>query len=193
MPDPSRQNQTRPITKKTSTTAGDVVLFPSFYKDASGNLLHEIWKEYAKADSRYATRDDFTVSMEAVTAFLWGPLCLALVPAIFVRSAWRHAGIALVSGGQIYGDVLYYGTCVHGALGGGAGGQGSGEGAAAEGAAGSAAAANPSSFLRAFGKHSRPEPLYFWFYFVAINAVWIVVPGMCLAYAVRRINAAVAA
>jgi cholestenol delta-isomerase len=105
--------------------------------------------------------------MEAVTAFCWGPLCLALFPAVLGRRAWRHAGVALVSLGQIYGDVLYFGTCLHG------------EGAGKAG-------------WRAFGAHSRPEPLYFWFYFVAINAVWIVVPGMCLVYAVRRINAAVA-
>jgi cholestenol delta-isomerase len=104
--------------------------------------------------------------MEAVTAFGWGPLCLALVPAILSRAPWRLAGIALASLGQIYGDVLYYGTCLHG--GGEVG-------------------------LRAFGAHSRPEPLYFWFYFVSINAVWVVVPGACLLYAVRRINAAVAA
>lgn len=42
-------------------------------------------------------------------------------------------------------------------------------------------------------RHSRPEFLYFWVYFVVINGVWIVVPLMCLVWAVRRINAAVAA
>jgi cholestenol delta-isomerase len=102
--------------------------------------------------------------MEAVTAFVWGPICLALVPAILNRRAWRYVGIALVSLGQIYGDVLYFGTCLHG-----------------KGDIG----------WKAFGAHSRPEPLYFWFYFVVINGVWIVVPGMCLLHAVRRLNAAV--
>ena len=29
-------------------------------------------------------------------------------------------------------------------------------------------------------KHSRPEPLYFWFYFVFMNAIWIVVPGLII-------------
>jgi hypothetical protein len=41
-------------------------------------------------------------------------------------------------------------------------------------------------------KHSRPEALYFWFYFVIINAIWLVVPGMCMVWAARRVNAAVA-
>lgn len=153
-----------PLPPKTPT--GDVVLFPRFYENRSPrHLLHEIWKEYSKADSRYATRDDFTVSMEAVTAFCWGPLCLALFPAILHRKSWRFAGIAIASLGQIYGDVLYFGTCLHG--GGDVG-------------------------WEAFSKHSRPEALYFWFYFVVINSVWLVIPGMCLVYAVRKINAAVA-
>ena len=47
-------------------------------------------KEYAKADSRYATRDSFVICMEAVTAFLWGPLSLLAVYAIARRWPWRH-------------------------------------------------------------------------------------------------------
>ena len=41
-------------------------------------------------------------------------------------------------------------------------------------------------------RHSRPEPLYFWFYFVVVNGIWIVVPIVCIITAARRINAAVA-
>ncbi len=39
--------------------------------------------------------------------------------------------------------------------------------------------------------HSRPEPLYFWFYFVFINAIWIVVPSLCILHAWGKIHAAV--
>lgn len=39
--------------------------------------------------------------------------------------------------------------------------------------------------------HSRPEPMYFWFYFVVVNAIWIVVPLACVAHAWRAISAAV--
>lgn len=49
--------------------------------------------------------------MEAVTAFLWGPLCPLLVWGIFTAKPWRYALMLVVSSGQIYGDVLYYGTC----------------------------------------------------------------------------------
>lgn len=44
-------------------------------QDTSHNYLSQTWKEYAKADSRYASRDAFIIAMEAVTAFAWGPLC----------------------------------------------------------------------------------------------------------------------
>jgi len=40
-------------------------------------------------------------------------------------------------------------------------------------------------------RHSRPEWLYFWFYFVVVNGVWIVVPLACIVYACRSINQAV--
>ncbi|CAM9104185.1 unnamed protein product [Bubo scandiacus] len=40
---------------------------------AATGLLADVWKEYAKADSRYMTSDDFTVAMETVTAWAWGP------------------------------------------------------------------------------------------------------------------------
>eukprot|EP00879_Flechtneria_rotunda_P028447 GHRR01030558.1.p1 GENE.GHRR01030558.1~~GHRR01030558.1.p1 ORF type:complete len:199 (+),score=32.94 GHRR01030558.1:832-1428(+) len=91
-----------------------VVLNSRFYQDTSGNILNEIWKEYSKADSRYATRDDFIISMEAVTAFIEGPACLAVVYAMLQAWPWRHAAILMVSLGQLYGDVLYFLTCIHG-------------------------------------------------------------------------------
>jgi len=65
--------------------------------------------------------------------------------------------VAIVSVGQIYGDVLYYGTC----------------------------------YLENF-IHSRPEALYFWGYFVVLNALWILIPLVMLLYAAKNINAAVA-
>ncbi|KAG2484007.1 hypothetical protein HYH03_017174 [Edaphochlamys debaryana] len=92
---------------------GTVVLDSKFYQDTTGNILKEIWKEYTKADSRYATRDAFIVQMEGVTAFVWGPLCFVIVLGILYRTSWRFTAMALVSLGQLYGDVLYYLTCIH--------------------------------------------------------------------------------
>lgn len=135
---------------------GWVVAKADFYQDKSGNYLSDTWKEYSKADSRYASRDSFIIAMEAITAFLWGPLCPLLVWGILASKPWRYTLMVVVSVGQLYGDVLYFGTC----------------------------------YLEGF-VHSRPEPLYFWFYFVIINSIWIVVPFLCIVHAWNRIAAAV--
>ena len=75
-----------------------------------GRVLRCAGKEYAKADSRYATRDAFVISMEAVTAFVEGPLCFVIVYAMLLRRPWRHVLQLLVSCGQLYGDALYFAT-----------------------------------------------------------------------------------
>lgn len=136
---------------------GYVVVTPDYYKDTSGSYLSDAWKEYTKADSRYATRDDFIISMEAITAFIWGPLCPIVVYGILKSKPWRFTLMLIVSLGQIYGDVLYYGTCM----------------------------------LEGF-VHSRPEPVYFWGFFVALNFLWILIPGYMMAYAIENLNRAVA-
>eukprot|EP00898_Chlorokybus_atmophyticus_P008238 jgi/Chlat1/8415/Chrsp80S07841 len=134
---------------------GAFVLRPEFYKDPRPEFFSEVWKEYAKGDSRYATRDSFVVSMEAFTAFVEGPACLAVAYAMMHNLPWRYTLQILVSAGQIYGDILYYATCVLEGL-----------------------------------EHIAPGFLYFWFYFVFMNFIWIVVPGLCIYQACSRIHAA---
>ncbi len=41
--------------------------------------------------------------------------------------------------------------------------------------------------------HSRPEPLYFWFYFVVINGIWVVIPGIIAIASSAKLCRAVAA
>ena len=131
---------------------GYVVVTPDYYQHPADNYLSEAWKEYTKADSRYATRDSFIISMEAVTAFCVGPMCLLAVYGILQSKPWKYPLMVVLSVCQIYGDVLYYGTC----------------------------------YLEGF-VHSRPEMLYFWVYFVLLNALWIVIPGIVLVYSTGKI------
>ncbi|XP_075346635.1 3-beta-hydroxysteroid-Delta(8),Delta(7)-isomerase [Mycteria americana] len=77
---------------------------------ADTGLLADVWKEYAKADSRYMTSDDFTVAMETVTAWAWGPLSFLTFLAFLRRHPTRYVLQLLVSLGQLYGDVLYFAT-----------------------------------------------------------------------------------
>ncbi|KAJ6004530.1 emopamil binding protein [Penicillium canescens] len=73
-------------------------------------LFSQLWKEYSLSDSRYLTSDAFLVSMEAVTAFAWGPLAFLIAYCIAVQHPIRHALQIIISTGQVYGDVLYYAT-----------------------------------------------------------------------------------
>ena len=41
--------------------------------------------------------------------------------------------------------------------------------------------------------HSRPEALYFWFYFVFLNGLWIVIPTWVIVHCMARVGGAVAA
>ncbi|KAJ5528615.1 hypothetical protein N7527_002008 [Penicillium freii] len=76
------------------------------------DLLGQMWKEYAKADSRYMTMEPFVLCMESITAFAWGPLCYFIAWMIVTKSPHRHPTQIIVSMGQFYGDVLYYGTSI---------------------------------------------------------------------------------
>ncbi|KAI0099473.1 3-beta-hydroxysteroid-Delta(8),Delta(7)-isomerase [Daldinia grandis] len=74
-------------------------------------VLAQLWKEYSLSDSRYLTADTFVVCMETVTAVFWGPLSFAIAWCIATEHPLRHPLQSIVSLGQLYGDVLYYGTC----------------------------------------------------------------------------------
>eukprot|EP00243_Klebsormidium_subtile_P012227 TRINITY_DN7335_c0_g1_i1.p1 TRINITY_DN7335_c0_g1~~TRINITY_DN7335_c0_g1_i1.p1 ORF type:complete len:222 (-),score=11.35 TRINITY_DN7335_c0_g1_i1:472-1137(-) len=140
-----------------SVIEGSYAIAPTFYQTTSANFLHDLWKEYSKGDSRYATRDSFVVSMETVTAFAWGPGSFLVAYALATDAPYRHAAQLLVSLGQLYGDVLYFGTC----------------------------------YLEGF-VHSDPGWLYFYGYFVFMNAIWIVVPSLLIGQSWRAISTAFA-
>lgn len=92
-----------------------------------GDLFGQLWKEYALSDSRYMTRDPFVICMETSTAVggdlpeanfacsrrradILGALSLLCRLMITTQHPLRYPLQALVSLGQIYGDVLYYAT-----------------------------------------------------------------------------------
>ncbi|GAO19699.1 uncharacterized protein UV8b_06098 [Ustilaginoidea virens] len=72
------------------------------------DLFAQLWKEYSLSDSRYMTRDAFTVCMETVTAMFWGPGSFFVAYAFLTDHPLRYPAQLVVSLGQLYGDVLYY-------------------------------------------------------------------------------------
>ncbi|KAI0914451.1 Emopamil binding protein-domain-containing protein [Ustulina deusta] len=77
---------------------------------SSQSLLAQLWKEYALSDSRYLTSDFFMLSVESITVFLWGPLCLANAIATARNSPSRHALRIVACVAHLYGVALYYAT-----------------------------------------------------------------------------------
>ncbi|GAB7353982.1 hypothetical protein MBLNU459_g4577t1 [Dothideomycetes sp. NU459] len=73
-------------------------------------LFGQLWKEYALSDSRYLTQNAFVLCMESLTAVCWGPLSFIVAVMIIMDHPLRHPLQAMVSMGQIYGDILYYAT-----------------------------------------------------------------------------------
>ncbi|GJP52112.1 hypothetical protein CLOM_g11210 [Closterium sp. NIES-68] len=120
---------------------GSFVAFEDLMSSTSHAFLLDAWKEYSKADSRYATRDGCVLAVEAVTAFIEGPACFLILYAMATRRSYSSILQFAVSLGQLYGDVIYFAT----------------------------------SFLEG-SKHCHPDPLYYWGYFIGMNAIWIVVP-----------------
>ncbi|XP_044539547.1 3-beta-hydroxysteroid-Delta(8),Delta(7)-isomerase [Gracilinanus agilis] len=132
--------------------------FSLYHQDIAGDqaFLSQLWKEYSKGDSRYILADNFTVCMETVTAWVWGPLSLWAVGALLKQRPERFLLQLVISLGQLYGDVLYFFT----------------------------------EYQHGFQHGEFGHPLYFWFYFVFMNALWIIVPSALLLDAWRHLTCA---
>ncbi|XXH04796.1 complexed with cef1p [Hypoxylon texense] len=124
---------------------------------SSQNVLAQLWKEYALSDSRYLTSNFFMLSIETITAFIWGPLCFANAIAIVRGSPSQHALRIVVCMAHLYGVALYYGTSLS------------------------------ETYFTGLS-HSRPEPLYFWGYYVGFNLPWAIIPTILLFNSVATIS-----
>lgn len=87
--------------------------FAFYHQDLAtrSTVLAQLWKEYSLSDSRYLTADPFVVCMETITAVFWGPLSFLCAWFIVADHPLRHVLQSIISLGQLYGDVLYYGIC----------------------------------------------------------------------------------
>ncbi|XP_054859548.1 3-beta-hydroxysteroid-Delta(8),Delta(7)-isomerase [Eublepharis macularius] len=131
--------------------------FSLYHVEIAGDqtFLSQLWKEYAKGDSRYLVSDNFLVSIETVTALLWGPLSFWTALAFLSHQPHRFLLQLIVSLGQLYGDILYFYTEYH----------------------------------HGFSHGEMGHPLYFWFYFVFMNALWIIIPGALIVDAWKHLSA----
>ncbi|KAJ2160161.1 hypothetical protein GGF46_002474 [Coemansia sp. RSA 552] len=88
------------------------------FDDMAGrrDIVGSLWKEYAKGDSRYLARSAQVRMLETVTVGVVGPLCWAVVGAIWTRrAAVRDLAQLTASVLHVYSLALYGGTEVLGA------------------------------------------------------------------------------
>ncbi|KAI8896261.1 putative EBP domain protein [Globomyces pollinis-pini] len=71
-------------------------------------FLADLWKEYAKSDSRYMTSDPFVLIAEGITITVLGPLCFITCLLIYRDSPSRHLLQFSISLCHFYGCVLYF-------------------------------------------------------------------------------------
>lgn len=86
-----------------------------FVTAAHGGAKHSpspaayLWREYGRADARWALYDPTVLSLELLTVFVAGPLALACAYGIWARKPWRHLVCVILSVMELYGGVMTFG------------------------------------------------------------------------------------
>uniref|UniRef100_A0A667X6S1 EBP cholestenol delta-isomerase n=1 Tax=Myripristis murdjan TaxID=586833 RepID=A0A667X6S1_9TELE len=110
----------------------------------------------ADQKKQFKKADNFTVCMETVTAWIWGPFSFWAVFAFLTNKPYRFVLQLIISLGQLYGAVLYFYT----------------------------------EHRDGYAHSELGHPIYFWFYFVFLNMLWIVIPLLLIVDAWRQLSAA---
>lgn len=72
------------------------------------DMFAELWKEYAHGDSRYLAADELLLTLELMTAFIWGPLCLISGYHILRGSQKQYFFQLVASLCHLFSCSLYY-------------------------------------------------------------------------------------
>jgi hypothetical protein len=75
--------------------------------EKSDSFMGEIWRQYARADHRWAVRDPNVISLEILTVFV-GLLCVVEIYGILKRSPWRHILQAAICVAELYGGWMTF-------------------------------------------------------------------------------------
>lgn len=73
----------------------------------SDTYLGHIWREYGRADSRWAIRDPNVISIEIATVAV-GVICLFQIYGVVMRSSWRHALQVIICVAELYGGWMTF-------------------------------------------------------------------------------------
>ncbi|KAK4123482.1 Emopamil-binding protein [Parathielavia appendiculata] len=130
---------------------------------SSQSLFAQLWKEYALSDSRYLTSDPFMLCIETLTVLTWAPLSFATA-LLTARNRPREQGTRHLLEAVVCVGHLYGVALYYGTCG-------------------------FAEHMRGLS-YSRPEAVYYWGYYVGMNAPWVVVPSVLLWQSGKDIQAA---
>ena len=90
-----------------SIELGYVILAFTTTAKKSDTYLGHIWREYGRADARWAVRDPTVMSIEVATVAV-GFLCLAQIYGVINRSSWRHPLQIIICVAELYGGWMTF-------------------------------------------------------------------------------------
>jgi hypothetical protein len=90
-----------------SIELGYLVLALTSTPAKSDTYLGWIWREYGRADSRWAVRDANVISIEFLTVFI-GLLCIMQIYGCFFKTAWRHPLQIIICVSELYGGWMTF-------------------------------------------------------------------------------------
>ena len=75
--------------------------------EKTDNFFGWLWREYGRADARWAVRDANVISLEILTVGI-GILCLLQVWGVWYRSSWRHPLQIIICTAELYGGWMTF-------------------------------------------------------------------------------------
>ncbi|KAI9018034.1 Emopamil-binding protein, partial [Phycomyces nitens] len=72
------------------------------------DIVAQLWKEYAHSDSRYLSSDLLVLSLETITVFILGPLCLVAAWAIRSCHQSQYVWQLIISVAHMFSCSLYF-------------------------------------------------------------------------------------
>ena len=75
--------------------------------EKTDSFLGFIWREYSRADKRWAVQDYNVISIEIATV-LMGLLCLFQVYGVYTRQHWRHPLQIIICVAELYGGWMTF-------------------------------------------------------------------------------------
>ncbi|KXS09177.1 emopamil binding protein-like protein [Gonapodya prolifera JEL478] len=73
-----------------------------------GGFFVELWKEYGKADARWAVYDPTILSLELLTAYVAGPLAAVCLYGTLFDKPWRHFAQIVLNVAELYGGWMTF-------------------------------------------------------------------------------------